>query len=91
MESGPLTDRGRARRTFLKQAVTTVWASPLILTMMTRTAAAQGRVCGYTDTATATEPIHCVVTSPCGSMEGTCSPEPGNESRLKEPCHCTPP
>ena len=42
-----LNEHGQARRRFLKQAATVAWASPLIVTMMSRTAHAQpGAFCG---------------------------------------------
>jgi hypothetical protein len=66
-----LTEDGRARRRFLKQAVTVTWASPLIVTMMSRAAHAQGEVCGtYTvefDPVTQVPRFGCATTQPCGS------------------------
>ncbi|MDQ3915859.1 MAG: hypothetical protein M3323_11125 [Actinomycetota bacterium] len=67
-----LTEEGRARRHFLKQAGTVAWASPLIVTMMSRAAqAAPGDPCGTIGPT----PGVCVVTTPCGSVE-TCLPDP---------------
>jgi hypothetical protein len=40
-----LTEEGRARRRFLKQAATVAWAAPFIVTMTGRAAQAQ-QVCG---------------------------------------------
>ena len=72
MEENGLNAEGQARRRFLKQAGTVAWATPFIVTMMSRTAHAQGGAeCGQVDL----DPSICVVTTPCGSTE-QCVPNP---------------
>lgn len=85
-----LSEEGRARRRFLKQAGTVAWASPLIVTMMSRAANAQGSPCGTQDfTIEGGAPLFfCHVAAPCGTTQ-QCVPDeanfgPGN------PCVCQP-
>lgn len=66
-----LSEEGQARRRFLKQAGTVAWASPMILTMMSRAANAQAGTCGQIGP----NPGVCVVSTPCGSTEA-CLPDP---------------
>jgi hypothetical protein len=66
-----LTEEGQARRRFLKQAGTVAWASPFIVTMMSRAAHAQDVQCGEVGL----DPNVCVVATPCGSTE-QCVPSP---------------
>lgn len=64
-----LTEEGHARRRFLKQAATVAWASPFIVTMLSRTANAQEPIqCGTKIGGVGT--IACTVTNPCGSPLG---------------------
>ncbi len=65
-----LNEEGQARRRFLKQAGTVAWASPLILTMMSRAAHAQVEVCGTKIGGPGT--TACTVTLPCGSQTLGC-------------------
>lgn len=68
-----LSEEGQARRRFLKQAGTVAWASPVLVTMMTRAASASHiTVCG-----TATIGGGCTVATPCGSTS-VCLPDPAN-------------
>ncbi len=61
-----LTAEGLARRTFLKRAAVAAWASPFIVTMMSRSAHAQiGAICGTT-----ADGASCTVTTPCGTDGG---------------------
>lgn len=71
-----LTEEGQARRRFLKQAGTVAWASPFIVTMMSRAAHAQTTVCG-TQALAADPPfaLFCNVTQPCGTAI-PCVPDP---------------
>ena len=76
-----LNQQGQARRRFLKQAATVAWASPFIVTMMSRAAHAQGQ-CGTLNLSSL-----CDVDTPCGSP-GVCLPTsvtPGS------PCTCQTP
>lgn len=77
-----LNEQGHARRRFLKQAATVAWASPFIVTMMSRTAQAQTAVCGELDP---NDSGVCVETAPCGTAQ-VCVPSPifGNPTR----CAC---
>lgn len=65
-----LNEEGQARRRFLKQAGTVAWASPFILTMMSRTAHAQAVVCGTQDLSSLCE----LTGTPCGSTQ-VCVPD----------------
>lgn len=61
-----LSAEGESRRRFLKQAGAVAWASPLIVTMMSRAAQAQDVIeCGTKIGGTGT--TACTVTTPCGS------------------------
>lgn len=66
-----LDEQGQGRRRFLKQAATVAWASPFIVTMMSRTAHAQ-QVCGTQDLNSLCE----LGGLPCGSTQ-VCAPEGG--------------
>jgi hypothetical protein len=70
-----LTEEGQARRKFLKQAGTVAWASPFIVTMMSRAAHAQA-TCG-TQALDANPPfaLLCNETQPCGTAQ-LCVPDP---------------
>lgn len=70
-----LNEQGQARRRFLKQAGTVAWASPFILTMMSRSAHAQA-VCGI-QALDANPPfaLLCNETQPCGTAQ-VCVPDP---------------
>jgi hypothetical protein len=76
------SDSGLARRTFLKHAAAAAWASPLIVTMMSRAAhAAPGDVCGTlapVDPTDLDSALVCVNTTPCGTAmsTGQCVPNP---------------
>lgn len=80
-----LTAEGLARRTFLKRAAVAAWASPFIVTMMSRSAHAQDP-CG-----TSANGISCTVTAPCGTQGGVplqCVPAvPG---QMNGQCVCAP-
>lgn len=69
-----LSAEGQARRRFLKQAGTVAWASPMIVTMMSRAAHAQqpGDVCGTQDL----NSLCNVAGLPCGTTM-VCAPEGG--------------
>ena len=87
MDEQHVSEEGVARRRFLKQAATVAWASPLIVTMMSRTAHAQLVQCGTQDPA---QPGFCVVTTPCGTAQ-VCFPDFGKPGH-GNPCFCiTPP
>ncbi len=78
-----LNEQGQARRRFLKQAATVAWASPFIVTMMSRTAHAQPIVCGTQG------PTACNLTGlPCGTT-AVCTPDPDNLG-LGNDCICLP-
>ena len=66
-----LNEQGQARRRFLKQAGTVAWASPFIVTMMSRAAHAQVVVCGVQDLDSV-----CGVGQGCGTAQ-VCAPEGG--------------
>ena len=83
-----LNEQGRARRRFLKQAATVAWASPFIVTMMSRTAHAQ-QVCG-TQALDADPPfaLFCQVSQPCGTVT-VCVPDPAaGTPGVGKPCIC---
>jgi hypothetical protein len=70
-----LTEEGQARRRFLKQAGTVAWASPFIVTMMSRAAQAQ-TTCG--EQALDVDPpfaLLCTNVTPCGTAQA-CVPDP---------------
>ena len=77
-----------SRRRFLKQAATVAWASPMIVTMMSRSAMAQPAQCGtlllFSQPGGGSQ-LRCAVTQPCGSAQN-CQPtgflNPG------DPCFC---
>jgi hypothetical protein len=82
-----LTDEGQARRRFLKQAGTVAWASPFIVTMMSRAAQAQPGPCGVQ--VESPEPpfsMFCQVTAPCGTAI-PCVPNQNNFG-AGNPCIC---
>jgi len=74
-----LNEQGQARRRFLKQAATVAWASPFIVTMMSRTAHAQAG-CGEVGLT----PGVCEVSAPCGTAQ-QCVPDP---TALDGSCVC---
>ena len=68
-----LNEEGQARRRFLKQAGTVAWASPFVVTMMSRAAnASHDAVCG-TQAGTPGS-FFCNVSQPCGSAHA-CIPD----------------
>lgn len=78
-----LNEEGQARRRFLKQAGAVAWASPFIVTMMSRAAHAQDQVCGTQDL----DGLCNLVSMPCGTT-AVCAPvggipDPGGD------CVCT--
>lgn len=77
-----LSQEGRARRRFLKQAATVAWASPFIVTMMSHRAYAQLQ-CGTQDVG---ELGGCVITNPVCSP-GPCVPDPTDPGQ-GNPCIC---
>jgi hypothetical protein len=87
-----LSEEGQARRRFLKQAGAVAWASPFIVTMMSRAAHAQGP-CGVQALDAGLPPALFCDTSggtPCGSA-AVCVPDPQNPGP-GEACICaTPP
>lgn len=86
-----LNEQGHARRRFLKQAATVAWASPFIVTMMSRTAHAQPQ-CGVQalDGDLQNPGILCTVTAPCGTT-AACLPDP-TDPGVGNACFCqTPP
>lgn len=76
-----LSEESRSRRRFLKQAGTVAWATPFIVTMMSRHAHAQVG-CG----SVGVNPSVCEVTKPCGSTE-RCVPD---ITELDGSCICAP-
>lgn len=70
MEENGLSAEGQARRRFLKQAGTVAWATPFIVTMMSRAAHAQD-LCGTIGPGD----TECTVTQACGSPQ-QCLPSP---------------
>jgi hypothetical protein len=83
-----LTEEGQARRRFLKQAGTVAWASPFIVTMMSRAAHAQAP-CGVQALDAGLPPaIFCDTTggTPCGTAV-PCIPDPANPGP-GQPCIC---
>lgn len=82
MKEHELNEQGQARRKFLKQAGAVAWASPFIVTMMSRTAHAQPG-CGTQDP---TELGGCLVTAPCGTTQ-VCAPDATNLG-VGNPCLC---
>lgn len=70
-----VSQEGRARRRFLKQAATVAWGAPLVVTMMSRAAQAQGTVCGeYVVNPDPTLPFAtCITFAACGSAT-SCQP-----------------
>jgi hypothetical protein len=83
-----LTEEGQARRKFLKQAGTVAWASPFIVTMMSRAAHAQGQQCGVTALNVDVDPptLFCNVDNPCGT--GLACAPPAGVPGAGNPCTC---
>jgi hypothetical protein len=76
-----MSDAGLARRKFLKHAGMAAWASPVIITMLSRSAQAQVVVCGST-----TNGLDCLDATACSPPNTLCAPAqvgPGN-------CTCQP-
>jgi hypothetical protein len=71
-----LTAENESRRRFLKQAGTVAWATPFIVTMMSRAAHAQAP-CGTQSLNPVTSQLFCTVTTPCGSAQ-QCLPDPAD-------------
>lgn len=82
-----LSEEGRARRRFLKQAGTVAWATPFLVTMMSRGAAAHHNVCGTAQPAPPPYFVTCGQSDPCGSGF-YCSPQ-SPDWAPGDPCHCT--
>jgi hypothetical protein len=77
-----LSEEGQARRRFLKQAATVAWASPVLVTMMSRAAhATHITVCGQAQVGGG-----CLTTAACGSTSA-CLPDPENPG-VGEDCLC---
>lgn len=86
----PPDEAGRSRRRFLKQAATVAWASPMIVTMMSRAAQAQPTQCGTLQLFSMPgggSQLRCAVTNPCGSSQ-TCAPTGFLNSG--DACFCVP-
>lgn len=80
----------RSRRRFLKQAATVAWASPLIVTMMSRAASAQPTQCGTLQLFSLPgggSQLQCQVSQPCGSTQA-CAPGAGSFLNPGDPCFC---
>lgn len=80
-----LTEEGRARRRFLKQAGAVAWGAPLIVTMMSRAAHAQ-TTCGTQILIGAGPAIGCNQTSACGSLQA-CVPD-ATDPGIGNACLC---
>lgn len=83
-------DEARSRRRFLKQAATVAWASPLIVTMMSRAANAQPAQCGTLELFSMPgggSQLQCNVSQPCGTAQ-TCAPGAGSFLDPGDPCFC---
>ena len=82
-----LDEAGRSRRRFLKQAATVAWASPLIVTMMSRAASAQPAQCGtlllFSQPGGGSQ-LRCFVAQPCGTAQD-CIP---TSADMGDPCVC---
>lgn len=59
------TAANESRRRFLRQAGTVAWATPFVVTMMSRAAHAQLSSCGTKIDGVGT--TACIVTTPCGT------------------------
>ncbi|HEX2196329.1 MAG TPA: hypothetical protein VHJ76_05320 [Actinomycetota bacterium] len=86
MDDRERADNGNlSRRRFLRHAAAAAWASPLIVTMMSRSAAAGPANCGKKIGGPGTTACH--VTTPCGgaSVVG-CKASPA--APAGSPCYC---
>jgi len=78
-----LSEEGQARRRFLRQAATVAWASPVLVTMMSRAAQATH----VTNCGTVAVGGGCVVNPICGSA-AVCLP--AGDPTPGAPCTCQP-
>lgn len=86
-----LSEEGQARRRFLRHAATVAWASPLVVTMMSRAAHAQGQVCGTYgvefDPVTQVPRFGCTIEQPCASTF-VCGFDSNNPPGVGGSCIC---
>lgn len=79
------TDDGLSRRRFLRHAVVAAWASPMIVTMLSRSAQAGPATCGTKIGGAGT--TDCRVTTPCGGMAAVgCKASPA--AAAGSACYC---
>lgn len=78
-----LSEEGQARRRFLKQAATVAWATPVLVTMMSRAAQASH----VTNCGTVAANGGCLVNPVCGSAAACL---PAGDPLPGEPCTCQP-
>ncbi|HEX2057699.1 MAG TPA: hypothetical protein VHI71_04945 [Actinomycetota bacterium] len=80
-----LAEDGLSRRRFLRHAAVAAWASPFIVTMMSRSAAAGPATCGKKKGGPGT--TECLVTTPCGGAAAVgCKASPA--APPGSPCYC---
>lgn len=85
MEPEPAAADGLTRRRFLRHAVVAAWASPMIVTLASRSAqAAAPQTCGKKIGGAGT--TECGVTTPCGSAAVGCKGSPA--APAGSPCYC---
>ncbi|HEX2295612.1 MAG TPA: hypothetical protein VHN37_09925 [Actinomycetota bacterium] len=86
MDRSNASPDGLSRRRFLRHAVVAAWASPLIVSMASRSAAAAGpRTCGTKIGGAGT--TACRVTTPCGAAAAVgCKASPA--APAGSPCYC---
>ena len=83
MEKKDSTSGQMERRRFLQQTATVAFASPVIVSMMARGAAAQTIVCGEKSGGVGS--VDCTITTPCGTgLE--CRGAPAGS--VGDPCGC---
>ncbi len=76
---------GLSRRRFLRHAIVAAWASPLIVTMTSRSAQAGPATCGTKIGGAGT--TDCRVTTPCGATAAVgCKASPA--APAGSPCYC---
>ncbi|MDQ4124666.1 MAG: hypothetical protein M3134_03560 [Actinomycetota bacterium] len=85
MAESAASEHGLSRRRFLRHAVAAAWASPVIVSMASRSAQAAGpRTCGTKIGGAGT--TRCTVTTPCGAVAVGCKASPA--APPGSPCYC---
>ncbi len=85
MAEGATGAQGLSRRRFLSHAAAAAWSAPLIVTMMSRAAAAGPATCGKKIGGPGT--TDCRVTTPCGATAAVgCKGSPA--APAGSPCYC---